>query len=551
MIYLKQISLRLLIILFITPALIYARGSISGIVKDQNERIIGAEIIIYEINDNNQMKKIAQISTNSKGEFEYKNLNNGSYQISVIKKNYVIYNKIVAIDGKLLSKDNKTLIIKLKPKPITKKRNKIGNILNRFINSPPYLLYVVILPLGFLFYLKQEEKEKKEKERKRLKKKKERERNRLIYKKKEERKRLEKKREKERKRLEKKREKERKRQQEKNRRGKWSNELGEEWKKSKYAKLNVSELKDELSIRDWVIIYKPYNKKEYVIALMDDDANNQESAELRTKVIKQREKEEKRKKEARSKAAKKAAATRKAKKIKREKEELELIDNSFCQGSGFLVSDQGLVITAYHVIENSRLFFIRFPLLDLEFRGKVFLVDRNNDIAILKIPKTEFKKVYKDDIPIRHFKSVNARVGENVITFGYPFGEILGSSPKLTDGRISDTSGMNDNPTHYQITNPIQPGNSGGPLINKSGHLIGVVIGSMSDQYAVEISGAVPQNVNFAVKVEYLSQALQSKNIKVPVLKSTQEQQDHLPTEVIAEKIMPLVTQIRLPKEEL
>ena len=63
--------------------------------------------------------------------------------------------------------------------------------------------------------------------------------------------------------------------------------------------------------------------------------------------------------------------------------------------------------------------------------------------------------------------------------------------------------------------------------------------------------GAVPQNVNFAVKVEYLSQALQSKNIKVPLLKSTQDEQEYLPTEVIAEKIMPLVAQIRIPKEDL
>lgn len=281
---------------------------------------------------------------------------------------------------------------------------------------------------------------------------------------------------------------------------------------------------------------------------MDDDANNPESAKLRTKVVKQLAKEEKRKKEKRLKAAKKAAAKQKAKKKKREKKEKKLMNNMCVAGSGFLISNQGLIATALHVIENAKLIFIRFPLLDLELKGKPFIKDSNNDIAILKISKTELAKVYKDDIPLGHFKSVNARIGENVFTFGYPYGEILGSNPKFTDGRISDISGINDNPTHYQMTNPIQPGNSGGPLINKSGHLIGMVVSSFNDQFAIEISGAVPQNVNFAVKVEYLSQALQSKNIKVSLLKSTQEEQEYLPTEVIAEKIMPLVAQIRIPK---
>ena len=153
MFYSKQISLKLFIILWTYPALIYSIGDISGIVLNQEGKPVNAIVIIYDYKTANKLVKIDQIFTNSRGEFEYKNLNNGSYKISVIKKNHVMYNEIVKIDGKLFSKDNKTLVIKLNPKPITKKRNKIGNIINRATKSTPlYIIVILFLSLHFSNY---------------------------------------------------------------------------------------------------------------------------------------------------------------------------------------------------------------------------------------------------------------------------------------------------------------------------------------------------------------------------------------------------------------
>jgi S1-C subfamily serine protease len=93
-------------------------------------------------------------------------------------------------------------------------------------------------------------------------------------------------------------------------------------------------------------------------------------------------------------------------------------------------------------------------------------------------------------------------------TLGFPLGDIMGSKSRLSTGLINSEFGIQDDPRVYQISNPLQPGNSGGPLFNNKGELVGVVVSGLNAKYFYENAGIIPQNVNFAVKSTYLSNLL-------------------------------------------
>jgi S1-C subfamily serine protease len=93
------------------------------------------------------------------------------------------------------------------------------------------------------------------------------------------------------------------------------------------------------------------------------------------------------------------------------------------------------------------------------------------------------------------------RRGDTVVTYGFPLTGILSSGPTLTTGDVSALSGLRDNPLQYQISAPVQPGNSGGPLLDAQGHVVGVVTSKLNAARIAQMTGGdIPQNVNFAVK---------------------------------------------------
>ena len=160
------------------------------------------------------------------------------------------------------------------------------------------------------------------------------------------------------------------------------------------------------------------------------------------------------------------------------------------QGSGFAISSNGYIATNYHVIEGGnqiRVMGIKGDFSTL-YEAKVVLTDEKNDLAIVKV-----SNVNLGTIPYT-FRKTMASVGESIFVLGYPLTSTMGDDIKLTDGLISSKSGFSGDVTMYQISAPIQPGNSGGPLFDKSGNLIGIICAKHREA----------ENASYAVKLSYL-----------------------------------------------
>jgi S1-C subfamily serine protease len=167
-------------------------------------------------------------------------------------------------------------------------------------------------------------------------------------------------------------------------------------------------------------------------------------------------------------------------------------------GTGFLFGSQDYIITNYHVIKGTSEVTVKF-LNGESINAEVIATDTLNDVAVLKLTKSP-------DFQSREMKfgdSSMVRMGDKVFTIGYPSIGIMGLKPKYTEGVISAVTGIKDNPTVFQTTVPIQPGNSGGPLFNDKGEVVGLTTSSLS-LLAIQSMGAVPQNVNYAVKSSFV-----------------------------------------------
>ena len=166
-------------------------------------------------------------------------------------------------------------------------------------------------------------------------------------------------------------------------------------------------------------------------------------------------------------------------------------------GTGFFIGEEGIVVTALHVVDGAQ--EIKVRTADGQwFPAQILKRSHSTDIAILGL---ECKSC-----PFLRLADMAAvRQGQRVFTLGYPVAGVLGDEVKYTDGVISSLSGTQGDGSLLQVTVPIQPGNSGGPLLNEKGEVIGVVTSSAAVATFLRVTGTLPQNVNWAVKGSYVS----------------------------------------------
>jgi TPR repeat protein len=168
----------------------------------------------------------------------------------------------------------------------------------------------------------------------------------------------------------------------------------------------------------------------------------------------------------------------------------EIAEGKGCVGTGFFVTEDGYFVTCEHVVRGASSFHVTSPSGPLPAR--LIKKNRTIDVAVLKVDGA-FRA-----LPVAAQPRV--KLGEAVFTVGFPNPVVQGVEPKLTRGEISSMAGARDNPRYYQISVPVQPGNSGGALLDECGNAVGVVTSRLDDAATYEESGALPQNVNYAVK---------------------------------------------------
>ncbi len=183
---------------------------------------------------------------------------------------------------------------------------------------------------------------------------------------------------------------------------------------------------------------------------------------------------------------------------------LEIKTGDNTTGTGFLFSSSDYVITSYHVVHGSKSISVRFTNGE-QIDATIAVKDTNNDIAILKLSKSPTSR--QNIITLGDSTSV--KTGDRVFTYGFPLVDLLGhQEPRYSEGFVNSLSGISNDPRLFQVSIPIQPGNSGGPIFNEKGELIGIATSSIDSVQTQKVFGATPQNVNFAIKSSYINSLL-------------------------------------------
>jgi len=165
------------------------------------------------------------------------------------------------------------------------------------------------------------------------------------------------------------------------------------------------------------------------------------------------------------------------------------------QGTGFCVAPDGRILTAAHVVDGASKISVKFAD-GVQWGAKIEKIDLQNDLALLKTERKtpEFLEVSNPK---------DLAMGQQVYTLGFPATGILGEQVKFTGGQISSMSGIRGTESLMQITVPVHPGNSGGPLLTEDGKVVGVITSTAGFQAFFHYTGTLPQNINWAVKSSY------------------------------------------------
>jgi S1-C subfamily serine protease len=175
-------------------------------------------------------------------------------------------------------------------------------------------------------------------------------------------------------------------------------------------------------------------------------------------------------------------------------------DNPKFSGTGFFVTYDGYLISNYHVVKGAA----KVRLLTDEglLDATVVKVDAADDLTLLK--------AVGRFAPLPIAASRTVKLGGTLATVGFPDIGLQGFAPKLAKGEVASLSGAADDPRYFQISVPVQPGNSGGGLVDARGNVVGIVAAKLDAAAALAASGSLPENVNYAIKSTLLLNFLES-----------------------------------------
>lgn len=172
-------------------------------------------------------------------------------------------------------------------------------------------------------------------------------------------------------------------------------------------------------------------------------------------------------------------------------------------GSGFFINSNGYIATNYHVVEGTTTLQANFTRNGKteSYPASIVVTDPQNDLAIIKIDD----KSFSGSAPLPYGLMTRTKdTGSEVFAMGYPMADVMGSEVKFTDGKISSKSGIGGDVRVYQISVPIQPGNSGGPLFDMDGNVVGITSSGLNRDYFKS------ENVNYAIKASYLKNLMEA-----------------------------------------
>jgi S1-C subfamily serine protease len=173
-------------------------------------------------------------------------------------------------------------------------------------------------------------------------------------------------------------------------------------------------------------------------------------------------------------------------------------------GTGFIISRKGHIITNQHVIDGCSK--VTASLAGMKQKAEVHRKDSINDLALLT--------TINDGIEPLAFRSHSRlRAGESVVALGFPLSGLLSSQAHVTTGTITALAGIQDDTRFLQMSAPVQPGNSGGPLLDSSGNVVGMVVGKLNAIKIAKATGDLTQNVNFALSAGIIKSFLDANSI--------------------------------------
>jgi serine protease Do len=201
-------------------------------------------------------------------------------------------------------------------------------------------------------------------------------------------------------------------------------------------------------------------------------------------------------------------------------------------GTGFFVSSRGHVLTNHHVVESCNSISVALEGT-LSQSARVIASDSKNDLALLTTTG-----LTPEAVPNMR---LGVRVGESVYVYGFPLAGLLATSGNFTIGNVTAIAGLGDDTTMIQMSAPVQPGNSGGPVFDQNGNVIAVVVSKLNALRVAKVTSDIPQNVNFAIKSLIAMSFLEAGNVSASAAASTTK----LETTQIADRARAFTAQIR------